>query len=159
MNISFTTQFELRKATKRWQWCFWTAYLNAGFTAVTAFVVEDEHGKKMFGFDPLSSPLILGYAIVLGGLAWGIHRRFSMICLTILLALVLIGAVVLAQDDNPKDAIGNCVVAFFLFRGIMGVRQLKHALKESKCPLINYLARRHHHCNTGERGSQRKNGG
>ena len=40
MNISFTKQVALRKATKRWQWCFWIAHLkeSKGFQSFAALL-------------------------------------------------------------------------------------------------------------------------
>lgn len=133
MEMSFFKKYELQKARKRWQWAYFTAYANAVFAAFYGFVITDDAGHRSIGFDPIYTPSFLVLGLVLASLAWGIHRRVSLICLSLFFVIVALNTVVVAGDPTTaNETIGSAIVAVLLFRGILGVREIKKVMRESK---------------------------
>jgi peptidoglycan/LPS O-acetylase OafA/YrhL len=133
MEMSFFRKHELQKARKRWQWAYLTAYVNAVYAAVYGFIITDHARHTIIGFDPVYTSACLIYGLVLAALAWGIQKRLSLICLSLFLVIVVLSIIgSSADDETPTDAIVSAFVAVMLFRGIVGIREMKKAMRESK---------------------------
>lgn len=133
MEMSFFRKHELQKARKRWQWAYLTAYANAVFAVVYAFIITDHRGHATIGFDLVYTSAGLIFGMVLAALAWGIQKRLSLICLSLFLVIVVLSMVDSAvNDETPKDTIVSAIAAVMLFRGIVGIREMKKAMRESK---------------------------
>jgi len=133
MEISFFKQQELKKAYRRWKWAYFTAYANALFAVGYGFLITDQGGHTTIAFDPVYTTSFIVIGLVLAGLAWGIQRRLSQICLSVLVVIGIANIVISAIDEeNPKDLIGSVIVTVLLFRGILGIRNMKKAMREEK---------------------------
>jgi hypothetical protein len=133
MDISIFKQLELKKARRRWQWAYFLAYANAVYIACTGFFFRDHAGRLAIGFDleEITASIIAG--IILGAIAWGIHKRLSLICMSLLFLLFATSAVLSAMDEAyVKDTIGSAIAAVLLFRGILGLREMKKLIQENK---------------------------
>lgn len=133
METTLIETLDLRAAHKRWTWCYGAAYLSAGSTAAGGFVLLNDEGRAVtLGFDPGYTVAMLVLGGVLAGLAWGIHKRFSLTCLIVFLGIVMLNVVALAFSASgpEKGLIGSCILCIPLFRGIVGVRKLKKAFKQ-----------------------------
>lgn len=133
MEITFLKQCELKKARKRWQWAYFIAYANALLGACYGFVITDDAGHTALGFDPAYTTGCLVFGIMLAALAWGIQKKLSLICMSLFLLIVILNGIFASSDEeNVKDVIGSVITALILFRGTLGVREMKKVVQEHK---------------------------
>ena len=126
----------LSQARKRWQWAYSAGYLSALVTLLSGFFIRDASGRPVIGFDPFSVAASLVAALLLAGLAFGIQKK-SLICGSALLLLIVANGVFIALDENDmqgKELLGTAVAATLVLRGVLGIRMLKKAEKESSDP-------------------------
>jgi len=121
----FLKQMEVKKAISRWKWSWWTGYAWAAAAAVDGFVLQDEAGNTVIGFHPAYTTFSLVFALLIGFLAWGLHKRLSATCMIALFCFALLGAIAHSTaSDTPGDIILSWAFVVLLFRGLLSVRTL-----------------------------------
>jgi hypothetical protein len=119
---------ELQRAEKRWRWVYFTGYASAVYAAVVALagvIRERAPGEVGRGIEPVEPTVEIVTAVMLAVLARRIQRDMSTSCVIMLFALVLLSAIVVSFEDNPKETIGAWILAMVLFRGVLSVRTLR----------------------------------
>lgn len=124
-------KYELKADLSRWQWAYWTGYATAFFNAIDAFILQDNHGNYSIGFDLGSSIQFLLVSLAMTAITWGIHKRVSLFCTVGLFLISLFSTVWLIVNlSSGTELLGSAIVTALLFRGAIGVRNLRKFKKE-----------------------------
>ncbi|MFC1497755.1 hypothetical protein ACFLS1_04665 [Verrucomicrobiota bacterium] len=125
--------FEKIKRTEGW-WV--TVYrLSYGWAVGLvwiAFVRTDEAGKNAFVFDRPTT-ILLASALLVTLLTLGVHKKISLICMILLCALAVYGAVIsIVNELSLTNTIFAWIAVAALFWGVVVVYRLKKLINEMR---------------------------